>query len=124
MIDKDSLFSIQWTDSFIYSMNIQKNENSLDLKLIIDSISLLEIFFHDCYAIFSSNYGYFLGKETIRDVDFVNSSELISSENSKLLDKSIILNEIRISLNSGGIISCLITNSTTFFSEEKEYEKL
>lgn len=120
MINRDSLFSIQWLDSFIYNMNIQKNENSLDFKLIIDSTKLLEINFHDCYAIFSSNYGYFLGKETIKDIVFFSSSEIISSENSKLLDKSIVLKEIRISLNSGGIISCLITDSTTFFSTEKE----
>ena len=32
MINRDSLFSIQWLDSFIYNMNIQKNENSLENK--------------------------------------------------------------------------------------------
>ncbi len=114
MIDNDFLYSIQWTDSFVHNMNIQKNEDSLDLKLIIDSINMLEIVFRDCYAIYTTNYGYFLGKETIRDIEIVNNSEHICYEKSKLLDNSITLKEIKISLNSGGIISCLITDSTTF----------
>lgn len=119
MINKKQLFSIQWTDSFIQNLNVQKNEKSLDIKLLIDSTNLLEIFFHDCYAVFFTNYGYFIGKETIRDIELNIDSERVFFEKNKLLDSSMTLNEINIFLNSGGILSFLITDSTTFSCIEK-----
>ena len=112
MITKELLFDFEWIDSIILNLEIKKRDDSLSLHLQLQNEKKTYVDFSDCYYIQLNEYGYFVGNDSILDIDFFEESTLIQNEIEKKITPIKILNQISIHLNSGGSILCLVTENS------------
>jgi len=112
MIDEKKLFNIHWTDSYFESMKISKKRDSCDIDLFLEYEKKNHISICNCFCIYVSQKGFFIGNDTILDVQLLNESSLITKERQLWVDSNIELKELKICLNSGSEISCLLSNDS------------
>lgn len=115
MIKEDELFDIQWIDSYVEDIKITKNENRCDFTIRLNYNEEIVVKICDCFYISLIEHCYFIGKDTIRDILYFKetNSAVIDKELKKWINPEIELHEIQIQLNSGSIISCLVTDKSS-----------